>query len=120
MRNAINTVNRSFEAAMSAGDAAGLAAVYTPNGNALPPNSPTVSGTAQIQEFWQGVINMGIAGCQLKTIELDELGDTAIEVGEFVLKAADGSVADSGKYIVVWKSNNGTWRWSMQNEIGIN
>ena len=54
---------------------------------------------------------MGIASVQLKTVELDELGAAANELGEFVLKTADGTVADSGKYIVVWKQENGNWRW---------
>ena len=111
MNDSIQLVNRKFETAMGAADAVGLASVYTSNGNALPPNGTTVSGTHAIREFWQGVIDMGIAGVELKTVELDELGSTAIEVGEFALKTAEGAVADSGKYIVIWKMEDGEWRW---------
>ena len=111
MRTEIDTANRQFEAAMRAGDAGGLAAVYTSNGNAMPPNGPMVSGTANLRAFWQSVIDMGIASVQLTTVELDELGETVNELGEFVLKTVDGAVADSGKFIVVWKRENGAWKW---------
>ncbi len=111
MKNAIDAVNRRFEIAMEAGDAAGLAAVYTSNGNALPPNAQQVTGTADIQSFWQAVIDMGIASVQLKTVELDDLGGTVNELGEFELRTSDGTVADSGKYIVIWKQENDEWRW---------
>ena len=68
---------------MSAADAAGLAGVYTSNGNALPPNATTVSGARDIRDFWRGAVDMGVAGVELKTVGLDELRSTAIEVGEF-------------------------------------
>jgi hypothetical protein len=26
-------------------------------------------------------------------------------------KAQDGSILDTGKYIVIWKRENGAWKW---------
>ena len=37
-------------------------------------------------------------------------GDSAQEVGTWVIKAPDGSVAEQGKYIVLWKKEAGTWK----------
>lgn len=107
----IEAVDRAFEAAMRAGDASKLADVYTKTGQALPPNAATVLGHVNLQAFWQGAIDMGIANAELKTVELEELGDTAIQVGEFVLKTSDGTVADNGKYILIWKQEDGAWKW---------
>lgn len=111
MREDIEAVDRQFEAAMRSGSASRLADVYSDDGQALPPNAATVSGRANIEAFWQGAIDMGIADVELKTVELEELGDTAIQLGHFVLKAADQSVVDNGKYIVVWKRQDGAWKW---------
>ncbi len=111
MRKDIEAVDREFEAAMRAGSASRLADVYTRTGQALPPNAATLSGREGITAFWQGAVDMGIASVELKTVELEELGDTAIQVGEFVLKTAEGSIADNGKYIVIWKQEDGAWKW---------
>jgi ketosteroid isomerase-like protein len=37
-------------------------------------------------------------------------GDMAYEVGKLTLKGEDGTVLDSGKYVVIWKRENGQWR----------
>ncbi len=111
MREDIEAVDREFEAAMRAGSASRLTDVYTRTGQALPPNAAMISGRESIMAFWQGAIDMGIASAELKTVELEEHGDTAIQVGEFLLKTADGTVADNGKYIVIWKQEDGAWKW---------
>jgi ketosteroid isomerase-like protein len=55
-------------------------------------------------------MNMGIKNVVSETIEVEDLGDTAIEGGRYRLLVANGSVADGGKYIVVWKNEGGTWK----------
>lgn len=101
--------NDAFEAAFSAHDSAALAALYTPDAVLLPPGSPVVSGTSAIQQFWQGAMDMGVAAGQLTTVTAEVLGDTAIEQGQFVLSAADGTQLDHGKYVVIWKQHEGDW-----------
>ena len=46
----------------------------------------------------------------LETVELDAQGETAIEVGRYILKTDRGAVADQGKYIIIWKHSGGTWK----------
>ena len=107
---AIEAANASFMEAFGAGDSAGIAALYTDNGQLLPPNSDVVLGHEDIAAFWQALIDMGIAGAELATAELDELGDTAIEIGRYTLQDAEGGALDHGKFIVVWKNDGGTWK----------
>jgi ketosteroid isomerase-like protein len=52
---------------------------------------------------------MGITRVTLETMEVEAAGETAYEVGKFPLEAS-GSVADQGKYLVVWKRDGGDWR----------
>ncbi len=109
-QDAIAANNQAAMDAVARKDAAALAAFYTTNGNALPPNSPTVTGTSSLRQFWQAVIDMGIAGVTLETKELEGFEDTAVEVGAYTLEGEGGAVLDQGKYIVIWKLENGAWK----------
>ena len=110
IRPQIEAANAQFVTAFKYGDATSLANLYTAGALLLPANSDFVLGTAAIRTFWQSVIDMGLKGATLETIELEAHGDTAIEVGRYRLLAAGDTVADQGKYIVVWKNDNGKWK----------
>jgi ketosteroid isomerase-like protein len=110
-RAAIDTNNAAFMAAIKRSDSASLAAVYTEDAQILPPNFPAMVGKPAIQAFWQGAIDMGVAEAELETLEFEEHGDTAWEVGKGVLKAKDGQVIDTAKYLVIWKREHGAWKW---------
>ena len=110
IREAIEEGNKQWSAALSRGDSAGLAALYTPNAQLFPTHSDIVSGTEAIQKFWQGVITSGVKGATLTTLDVDGQGDTAYEVGKYALKGEGDKVLDSGKYVVVWKREQGKWR----------
>jgi ketosteroid isomerase-like protein len=53
---------------------------------------------------------MGIKEAGLETVEVEGHGDTAVEVGKFTLKSEGGQVLDQGKYIVIWKQEEGQWK----------
>ena len=108
---AIEAVDAEFEAALSAGSASRLAGVYTKDGQALPPNGPIVSGREALEVFWQGAVDAGIGSVELETVELEVFGDSAVQVGRYSLKSADGATADVGKLMIFWKKEDGAWRW---------
>lgn len=110
IRARIESAGKEFTAAFKRGDAAAIANLYTPDAQLLPPHSDFVRGTEAIREFWQGVIDLGLQEAILETLEVEAHDQTAFEVGRFRLVAADGSVADQGKYIVVWKNHQGAWK----------
>jgi uncharacterized protein (TIGR02246 family) len=109
VKKAIEAANQKFMEAFAAHDAEAIANMYTVNAEILPPNMEIFEGREAIQAFWQAAFDMGLASIMLETQEVDALGNTAIEVGHFTLYLADGSVADSGKYIVEWKRVSGEW-----------
>jgi uncharacterized protein (TIGR02246 family) len=110
IRNAIAAGNESFMAAVKRGEAAGLAALYTEDGQVLPPNGDFVTGKGAIQMFWQAVMDMGIQEAKLDIVEVEGHGDTAIEVSTFTLHGEGGQALDRGKYIVIWKREGGQWK----------
>ena len=107
----IKSVNEAFLAAFARGDAAGMVAIYTEKGQALPPNGAITTGRPAIQSIWQGAIDMGIKGATLETVELEQHGEAAFEVGQYTLQGDGGQVLDEGKYIVIWRQEEGQWRW---------
>jgi len=109
VRAAIEAGNKKVSAAMTKGDAAALAALYTTDAQAFPPNSDVVKGRAAIQAMWKGVLDSGVTGLEVVTTEVEAQGPFASEVGTYVVKLKDGSVADRGKYVVVWKKVGGKW-----------
>lgn len=110
VRDAITAANEAFMRAFDRGDAAGVAALYTPNGQILPPGGDAAMGLQAIQAFWQAVMDMGITRAELETVEVDQQNDTVIEVGRYTLRVAGGQPVDNGKYVVVWKESGGQWR----------
>jgi uncharacterized protein (TIGR02246 family) len=110
IRRAIEAANQQFMTAFARADAAGMAALYTPDGKLLPTHSDFMSGTQAIQAFWQSVMDMGVKEAALETLEAEALGDTAHEVGQYRLSGGAGQVLDQGKYIVIWKRQGGQWK----------
>jgi uncharacterized protein (TIGR02246 family) len=109
-RAAIEAANARFVSLFKQANGAGVAALYTQDAQVLPPNSDSVSGRAAIEKFWQGVMDSGIKGAKLTTVEVTPAGNTAYEVGRYELSGADGNVLDNGKYVVIWKRDGGQWK----------
>ncbi len=105
----IATNNKKLCAAIAGGDAAGAAAMYAKGGILMPPNMGIVE-SADLAGYWQGAIDMGITDATLDSDTVEVHGDTAIEVGKYVLFGPDRVEVDNGKYIVVWRNEGGTWK----------
>ena len=79
-----------------------------------------VRGKQAIKGLFDGMIQqMGAPQLTLRTIQVDEVGDMANEIGEYTLKfqAAGGEpVTDIGKYVVIWK-RQGDDSWKLHIDI---
>lgn len=111
VRAQLEATNQAFLDALEQGDPAGMAATYTTDGQVLPPNAAAVAGRERLQAFWKAILGMGIKAGDLVTHELEVHGDTAIEVGAYTLFGEGRQALDQGKYIVVWKKEDGQWKW---------
>jgi uncharacterized protein (TIGR02246 family) len=106
----IRSANENFEKNFANGDAKGMASLYTSDGMLLPPGAGVQEGSAAIQNFWQMVMDMGVKRAQLGTVHVEREGETAIEMGNYKLSGADDQRLDEGKYIVIWKQQDGDWK----------
>jgi len=104
------TLIEKIESAFARGDAADIANCYTDNGMLLPVGADFVKGKRAIEAFWQEAIDMGINTLKLDIVEVEQHGDTAIEMSKYTMRSADDQMVDHGKGIVIWKYTDGTWK----------
>jgi uncharacterized protein (TIGR02246 family) len=109
IREEIVRANQKFMDTFGRKDAAGMAALYTQDGQFLPPNSDFVRGHPAIQQLFQGLFDAGVTMIELHTGEVEQHGDTAYEVSTATIRVGDQAV-DEAKYIVIWKRENGQWK----------
>lgn len=110
IRTEIRKMNDRFETLFAQGDASGVASLYTVHGTLLPPGSEAIRGFEGIRNFWQAVMNMGIKQVKLVSVEVEQLTDTTIEQGQYVLSGENEQTLDQGKYMVIWKRHQDQWK----------
>jgi uncharacterized protein (TIGR02246 family) len=110
VRRLIEAAVQQFVVAFNRGDAAGVAQLYTEDGQILPSQSEPIVGRPGIQAFWRGAMEMGVKAAKLEPVEIEGHGSTAVEVGRYELYAAGQQRVDKGKYIVIWKLTQGEWK----------
>ncbi len=110
----IQPTNRLFEQEVAGKrDVSALDRIYTADARILPPGAPMISGRENIKTFWQGAIEaMNVRAVKLETVSFEALGETGIEIGRATLEfAAAGAPSATVKYVVVWKLEDGLWKW---------
>ncbi len=55
-------------------------------------------------------MDRGLTEAWLETVELEWHGNTALEVGRYMLVAGEGRVADTGNYVAIWKYRGVAWQ----------
>ena len=85
--------------------------VYTADARILPPGAGVIEGREAIKGFWkQAIAALGLSAAKLATVDAELVGDSVFEVGRADLTVGDGQVV-SAKYVVLWKQENGAWKW---------
>ena len=118
-RQAIDSSNAAFVAALQRGDAAALAAHYTDDAVLMVPGMATMVGRAGIGQGFTGFLaQFSVMNPQLATSDVIITGHYAIERGAYSWtlhpKSGTGAdIADNGKYLTVWeRQDDGSWKIS--------
>jgi uncharacterized protein (TIGR02246 family) len=110
-KTAIEAVNADFGAFVGKSDSVSLAGLYTADAKLMGPNMPTASGRSNIQSTFAGMFSaMGQMGIKLTTLEVWGNESAVTEEGTYSITDKDGKEIDKGKYLVVWKMEDGKWK----------
>jgi len=112
-REAIEAVFSGIQEAMNSGNAASVANHFGEDATFLAPNAPMVVGRENIEEFIQGMFDMGVKELIGETVKLEVIGDLAYRIGRYKLTIQpEGSEAmtDKGKFVELFNRQNGTWK----------
>ena len=99
-----------FMTIFATGDAKAICATYSRDPVVGAPTGDVVNGQAQLLQFWVGVLNgPGMKVESYEVVDVQALGsEFASEITCFV--AHIGGQRMSGKYLVVWKREDGQWK----------
>lgn len=108
-RKQIDSANIDFMNLVSNGDSVALANYYTMDAKMMGPNSPAIVGKKNIRTAIASLVNTGI---KLNLTTLDVWGSESMlaEEGVMTINTKDGKQLDKGKYIVLWKKDDGKWK----------
>jgi uncharacterized protein (TIGR02246 family) len=119
LRAQTEKMDRAWEKAYNAGDAAALTALYTKDAKVMAPGAEMASGTSAIQKLFAADIAQG-AKNTLTLGDVVGFGDYALETGTFVATSAEGKHLDHGSFMTLlrkvdggWKIHRDTWNSSM-------
>jgi ketosteroid isomerase-like protein len=106
LRNEVEGLIAQFGKDFSNQDSASVANYYAKDAKLLPPGSPLVEGRDAIRAFADGMFAAGCRSLDLKTGDVIEAGDCAIEVGSFVMgiEPPDADpIREIGKYVAIYR-----------------
>lgn len=105
----IEAANKDIIKDITSGDSVSAANKYSQDGKLMVSNTPTITGKDKIAAFWGGFSKLG-GDITLTTLEVWGDENYVTEEGVFEIKAKDGKQLDKGKYIVIWKKEDGKWK----------
>jgi ketosteroid isomerase-like protein len=109
-KSEIDEANREFIDLFNKSDSVGLANMFTIDGKSMEPNEPSFEGRSAIQTHYSIVMNAGANKLGLTTTGLWGDEKMLAEEGIFTFMDKDGNQIDKGKYIVLWKKEDGKWK----------
>ena len=110
VRDSIEAANVVFVQAMMKGDSLAGADNYTSDAKIMGPNMPAVTGRDGIVGFAGEFSRMGVKDFKLNVVEIWGNEDMVIEEGTYNMNDDKGNSVDKGKYLAIWKQENGKWK----------
>jgi len=110
-RKTVDSLNSEFASYVGKGDTVALTNLYSSDAILMPPNMARASGKPAIQTAFSGMVGaMGPVNISLTTTDLWGNDDLLTEVGTYTITSKDGKEIDKGKYIDLWKMEDGKWK----------
>lgn len=109
VRQEINTMNQAYGQAFVKGDSAALVDMYHSEAMIFPPNMAMTKMRTDVGKMASGNPAAGVQSMQLTTTDVVGGPELVVESGTYQMTGAN-NMSDRGKYMVVWKQENGKWK----------
>ncbi len=110
---AIDAGNRTYVAALEAGDARAYASIFMQDAVSMPARGQLVRGRATIEaSIAEAFKTMTFQNGSLQSSQTHVDGDTAYELGNYAFDVASAGVTQrlTGRYLVVWRRCGTDWK----------
>jgi len=108
-REWIESDNAKFMEEVKKGDSNALAAHYSPDAWLMFSNSEPIKSSG-IASAWGGAIRSGMKELKVTTADVIGSADVLAETGMYEVIGEGNKTLDKGKYVVIWKPENGGWK----------
>ncbi|XP_077982458.1 uncharacterized protein LOC144437402 [Glandiceps talaboti] len=110
-RGVISERNVKFMELFISDDMKALSELYTEDCKFMGPGNDTQVGRKCVEEAFSGIKASGVTRLSLESEEVGGVdgGDTLFERGQYQQYRDDGTVNESGKYVVIWKKVDGEY-----------
>jgi ketosteroid isomerase-like protein len=106
----IEVANTNLSVALAKGDSIAVGNAYTFDAKLLYADAPAVEGREKIQSQWAKSITIGANHLKITTLEVWGDENAITEEGIYEFKSKEDKSIAVGKYIVVWKKEDGKWK----------
>jgi ketosteroid isomerase-like protein len=110
VKAAIAASNATYGSHFATQDSTGFLSHYTSDACINPANTPQICGQQGLIAFFNGGYQIGLRDIKLTTNEVMGGKDGVIETGAYEILGAQGMSFEKGKFIVMWKEENGKWK----------
>ena len=110
MKKIIDEKTNKFTQAHITKDTAYLNNIFTQDAKTYPPNSDVVTGRVAISAVNSEWVNYGIKEFSEESTSFYGNEDYLIDEGKYYLRYGENDIIDKGKYINIWKKENGDWK----------
>ena len=104
VREEIERINQEFSERYARGDLDGVSELYTEDARFLSPGRAIARGRQQIRDIYAAYAAAGVTDLRFETLEVEDHGDTVLEVARSTATTAAGQTQQFC-YVIVWRRN---------------
>jgi len=109
-RKAVEKGQQQFMDFFKKGDSIGVAYGYTVDAKVMNAGNPAAEGRENIINFFGKILRSGDKMITAKTYGTWNSADMIVEEGKWIMSDKNGKEYDHGKYLILWKMEDGKWK----------
>jgi ketosteroid isomerase-like protein len=106
----IERANADFTSAHLTGDVAAIDAMFTRDAKSFPPGADAAVGPDALHTLTVEYLKSGIKEFREQTTDCYGNADLLVDQGTYTVAYGPDSTVERGKYMNVWKQEDGTWK----------